>query len=138
VLRISKPTLLVGTTLLLFLGCEPPSNLPELGQVSGVVTLDGEPVAGATVQFDPDSAIRSQGSTDENGRYELVYRGETPGAVLGRHTVMVSKLVEDPRFGHRELLPERYWRAPTIRREVKPGQNVINLELTTDPEPDSE
>ena len=136
--RILNVTMLASGLLFLSLGCEPPSNVPELGEVTGVVTLDGEPLTDATVQFDPDSAIRSQGQTDKSGRYELLYQGKVKGAVLGRHIVMISKISEDPRYGHHEFLPERYWREPTLRREVKAGKNVINLELTSDPSPDSE
>ena len=66
-----------------------------------------------------------------------MYHGQAKGAVLGRHTVMISKITEDPSYGHRELLPERYWRDPTIRREVKAGKNVINLELTSKSGPES-
>ena len=119
-------------------GCEQPRNLPELGEVSGVVTLDGEPLADAVVQFNTANARTSQGHTDRRGRYELLYTGDTKGAVVGRHRITVSKLVSDPQFGHRETLPERYARGGTIRREVKAGKNVINLELESDPEPDSE
>ncbi|MBP88312.1 MAG: hypothetical protein CMJ64_16620 [Planctomycetaceae bacterium] len=122
------------------IGCEQPSNLPELGEVTGVVTLDGRPLASADVMFFPNyAAKRSQAITDENGRYELLYQRDiVKGAVVGHHTVAINKVVEDPRMGHRQILSDRYWKDSTIRREVKAGKNVINLALTSDPSLDSE
>jgi hypothetical protein len=61
--------------------------------VSGAVTLDGKPLAGAGVSFEPkrrgDPPARgSVGKTDENGQFELetAERGVT-GAAPGPHVV---------------------------------------------------
>ena len=70
----------------------------ELAPVSGVVTLYGEPLANATVSFEPqgsnsDESIAGPGSvgtTDEDGRYELTTFKQESGAVVGNHLVRIS------------------------------------------------
>jgi len=48
-------------------GCGPKG--PELAPVEGVVTLDGQPLEGATVLFHAEGGGRpSTGTTDANGR----------------------------------------------------------------------
>jgi hypothetical protein len=67
--------------------------------VSGKVTLDGQPLAGVDVSFQPTgsrpgSAVPgSTGITDAQGNYKLTIVGETEkeGAVPGKHIVRLSK-----------------------------------------------
>lgn len=68
------------------------ADLPDLGAVSGKVTMDGQPLAGATVIFTPSSGPGSStGVTNEAGEYTLVFR-QAVGAVIGNHKVSISKL----------------------------------------------
>ena len=122
-------TVVCAACCLAAVGCERPSNLPELGQVTGVVTLNGEPVVGAEIQFCPDNARRSQGTTDEQGRFILHYPEDVTGAVVGNHTIRVMKSVG---IALAEAIPPEFNRYSTLRREVKPGQNVIDIELISD------
>jgi hypothetical protein len=66
--------------------------------VSGVVTLDGKPLAGAIVNFQPapepavlEPGVASAGTTDASGRFTLtqIYP-EATGARIGRHRVSVT------------------------------------------------
>jgi hypothetical protein len=62
--------------------------------VSGIVTLNGKPLASAHVSFLPQEgkvAPGSDGTTDETGHYELTVTvtGES-GAVPGKHTVRIT------------------------------------------------
>ena len=67
------------------------ADLPDLGTVSGKVTMDGQPLAGAVVIFTPVSGPGSStGITDESGEYKLVFR-QAVGAVVGSHKVSISK-----------------------------------------------
>ncbi len=66
--------------------------------VSGTVTVDGEPIEGATVVFTPlavakdGTAIASHGKTDSSGKYTLMTTvTEQSGAVVGKHNVTISK-----------------------------------------------
>lgn len=114
-------------------------ELPDLGKVSGTITLDGKPLAGATILFNPiesEFAISetrsiqtrsSTGVTDEDGRYELIYMEGVPGAVVGEHRVSISKL-----DGARELAPSAYGPYSVERRTVEAGSNTIDFPLTSD------
>jgi hypothetical protein len=66
-----------------------------LVEVSGKVTLDGVPLEGATVNFQPSStkieAPSSFGRTDADGRFELSTAAGKQGAIPGQHRVRISK-----------------------------------------------
>ena len=75
-------------TVVLLAGCG-----GGLAPVSGTVTLDGEPVAGAKVTFLPAGpGIPATGTTDATGRYELRIGSGRTGVPRGRYGVTVSKL----------------------------------------------
>jgi hypothetical protein len=65
--------------------------------VSGVVTLDGQPVDKATVYFyavgDDKEGRPAQGVTDENGEFRLSTLGTDDGALPGEYKVVVHKYV---------------------------------------------
>ena len=68
---------------------------PPLAPVSGVVTLSGAPVAGATISFIPvDGGRVGTALTDRQGRYEMsTFPGDdADGALLGEHRVTVMKV----------------------------------------------
>ena len=98
---------LVAVTLPSLTGC---GGGPSLGQVSGTITMDGEPMADIQVTFEPKqveggTAIVgpfSTGLTDSSGKYTLKTRNGDDGAVVGEHTVSVSYAGSDPQ----ELLDE--------------------------------
>ena len=58
-------------TLVSSVGCSGASDQPELGEVSGIVTLDGKPVVGVNVVFKPDIGRAAAGNTDAEGNYSL-------------------------------------------------------------------
>jgi hypothetical protein len=62
----------------------------QLVDVSGVVTLDGQPLGHATVIFQADDGTFSLGQTDAAGRYHLQYNSEQAGVPPGRKTVRIS------------------------------------------------
>ncbi len=66
---------------------------PRTVDVTGVVTLDGQAVDGATVTFVPtDEGGRSAaGITDASGRFTLTTAGGGQGAVPGRYKVSIAK-----------------------------------------------
>lgn len=121
-------TLVLGLTM--STGCkteEPPPGPPKLVPVSGTITHDGKPLAGAIVQFNPTGPIGnllSIGETDENGKYELSHMN-FPGCAPGEYKVAVSltlttqgkpvtiaqhsSLSPDPaRAGAKEVIPPSY------------------------------
>jgi hypothetical protein len=100
----------------------------ELAQVGGRVTLDGQPLGVARLMFQPEGlGSPSYGTTDSDGRYVLGYKRGVKGAMIGWHRISIQ--VES---GTRAL-PARYNTKTELRREVAPGDNVLDFELTSDP-----
>jgi hypothetical protein len=126
--------LMFGITLsLLLTACGgAPSDQPELGTVSGVITMDGAPLANANVRFYPETGRASAAKTDDSGSYELVYIRDEMGAMIGKHSVKVSTLDEDSDpFGNQgsETVPEKYNKKTTLEATVEAGDNTINFDL---------
>jgi hypothetical protein len=70
-------------------------NRPQTFPVTGVVTMGGKPLAGATVMFNP---VASDGSgaialTDEQGRFKLTTFDSGDGAVVGEYRVAFVKTI---------------------------------------------
>jgi len=115
-------------------GCGGGGGGPPLGRVSGVVTLDGQPLADATVTFTPATGRPSQGVTGSDGRYTLAYTAEQPGAMVGDHVVRISTEGYMERPGGaveqmKERVPLRYNAQSTLTATVKVGTNDLPFEL---------
>ncbi len=81
-------TILLGLTVPVFiLGCGggAANDSVETAPVSGTVTMDGQPLAGAEVNFTTDK-FASSGTTDAEGKFEL-----PTGAAIGENKVFISK-----------------------------------------------
>jgi hypothetical protein len=77
--------------LVLIAGCG--SNGPAMVKVRGIVTLDGKPVEDAAVGFAPQNGDRpATGTTDASGHFTLTTFAPGDGAIVGTHTVTVSKI----------------------------------------------
>ena len=105
---------------------------PELAPVSGRVTLDGQPLSGARLMFQPEATgSPSYGATDRDGLYELGYKRGVNGAMIGWHIVRIQ--LDSEASGPKSLL-SRYNSQSELRREVKPGENnVFDFQLTSEP-----
>ena len=122
------------------LGCSRPQRpLPPLGRVTGVVTLDGKPLARAAVAFVPyERGNGAYATTDAEGRYTLRYTAHNEGAVVGRNRVEIrtggegrdadGNLVETP-----ERLPARYHATSQLVVEVAAGDNEFDFPLVSGP-----
>jgi len=112
------------------LGCSR-SDRPELGTVTGKVTLDGAALPNAGIGFQPiDGGRESTGVTDASGNYRLTYLRDVMGAKVGRHRVRISTGGEGENA--RELVPEKYRTETVLVREVRPGRNKIDFVLLSD------
>lgn len=125
-----QPVLRVTSLLLIsclaFTGCS--GN--QFGGVSGTVTLDGKPLAGATVEFSPAGGSPAYGVTDDEGRYKLLWSADQQGAPIGMNRVRITSFNEGkPRI--KERVPVKYNRQSELTREVGRGQQVFDFELTT-------
>lgn len=116
-----------------------------LAEVSGVVTIDGQPVKGGpegarvTVQFQP---ANGQGSTaiglaDVEGRY-VIATGSQSGIAPGEYLVSCAAS-ELAAGGARSLIDRKYANAKTsgLSLSVQPGSNEFNISLASSPNPRS-
>lgn len=107
-------------------------SLPQLGTVSGIVTLNGHPLKGISVTFIPQLTVTkarpSRAITDENGKFKLNYNSETDGAILGKHIVQFSKREGGDAAGI-ETLPSQFNTKSKITKTVKEGDNNFTFEL---------
>ena len=111
-------------------GCD---NGPTVAPVSGKVTFDGKPLAGATINFQPNDTKKltsgpgSFAVTGEDGRYvlQLVATKKQPGAVLGLHQVLISKpareVAADKDDISPDLLPAKYNKKSALTFDVTAG-----------------
>lgn len=107
---------------------------PPLGKVSGVVTLDGQPLADAIITFAPPNGRPSQGITGSDGRYTLAYTAEQQGAMVGDHVVRISTERYVERSGGAveqmvEKVPTKYHAESTLTATVKAGTNELPFDL---------
>lgn len=122
--------------LLTATGCGSGSG-PEIGTVSGKVTLDGKAVTDAVVTFNPDKGRGSRGRTNSDGVYELTYVGQQKGALVGEHAITITTkwMDEDPDTGkmvqHAETVPAKFNAQSTLRKSVESGHNTIDFDLAS-------
>ncbi len=84
-------TLFLSVLAFTFTGCG--YRRPAQVKTTGTVTLDGEPVAQASLMFIPDSGRPASGNTNKDGAFELSSYGGNDGLPAGNYRVTVTKLV---------------------------------------------
>jgi hypothetical protein len=119
-----------------------------LSQVSGQVTLDGQPLRGGkdgarvTVQFQPadGAGVTAVGLADENGNYEIAtgsQEGIPPGEYLvtcsASEVIRSSNPSAQPAF--RQLADPKYANATTsgLKFMVQAGRNEFDIPLESRP-----
>ncbi len=128
----SSVVLLVSLSIV---GCGgAPSDMPELGTVTGVVTLGGQPLANANIEFRPAEGRPSSAVTGADGSYALLYTAEYDGAKVGEHSVVVSIPTKEGDYDTDENDPKGNGLPYTasdgsIKKTVNSGSNEINIEL---------
>jgi len=134
----SRLLAIVALFVVLAIGCN--GGTPELGNVTGTVRLDGKPLVGAQVEFQPQKRLPpSYGATDNLGRYELEYTKDKLGAAVGAHTVRITtQTTGRDELGNEiqvpQRVPERYNDRSELIRQVKSGENVFDFDLQSEPE----
>ena len=135
-----KYSLLFTFMCLITVGCSnTPGDQPDLGTVTGTVTMDEKPLAGVMVVFSPEKGRSSMGTTDDAGNYELIYVGDTKGAKIGSHTISITTVQNDNSEEEggagaapfKETIPAKYNTKSTLTEEVKAGENVFDFQLTS-------
>ena len=133
----------VVAVAVLAVGCG--SDGPQLAPVEGVVMLEGEPLEGAVVLFQPSEGGKpATGLTDAAGKFVLSTHEQGDGAQVGVNKVSVTKElpsanaanVEEGEITDVELgTPARY-ASPDLSGltvTVESGLAPVTLELTWEP-----
>jgi hypothetical protein len=123
------------------------SRGPKLVPVSGVVLLDGQPVANAAVLFIPAEGRPAEGTTDAEGKFTLQTFQPGDGALVGLHDVTVTGVrvhgvtattdglsdADPGKVRYEWFVPQRYSVRETsqLKVEVKPGMGPVKLELAS-------
>lgn len=109
---------------------------PETADVTGTVTLDGTPVEGAIVGFQPAQGIPATATTDASGRFSLkavvgqnavtVIKSETIGGAAPQDSEATAGDVET-----RSLLPIKYstTQGSGLSFDVQPGMAPVTIDL---------
>lgn len=124
-------------------GCGYRPDLPPTAEVSGTVTLDGQPLSGAMILFVPDAQKGTKGASgvaasDEKGHFEVATAG-VKGALVGFHKIRVearAKPKNETDTMPPSLIPAKYNNPSTsgLSAEVKKDQkNVVDLALKSKP-----
>lgn len=106
------------------------------GEVSGTVTLDGEPLSGATVEFTPKGGGRpAMGETNEKGKFKLEYLVDQPELPEGEYIVRITTATsKEDEEGNTVEIPERVPEKYNANSELKvkvPGGDY-NFDLKSD------
>ena len=121
---------ITGVTLLS--GCGGDSNL---GDVGGVVTLNGEPLEGAYITFTPTQSdgigTATYAKTGSDGTYRVFAADETYGAYIGENLVRIKTgvLKRDGTGITEEIIPNIYNSQSDLIADVKSGTNTFDFEL---------
>jgi len=96
-------------------------------EVTGTVLVDGKPLLGAFVTFTPEApdAVRSVGSTNDEGRYRVIRPGGKIGAMTGKNRVSVTG------GDAGRALPPQYNSQTTLQCDVTRGANVFDIDIKT-------
>src|SRR5687768_1820438 len=94
---VSAMRLLVFLLLAVLFGCDDrPTRVP----VSGIVTIDGQPLDRGNIKFVPKNGRPSAGSIGTDGRFTLTCYDGNDGALLGTHRVQVAanRIISDSKI----------------------------------------
>ena len=146
---------LLALSLIVFPGCSDGSGL-SVEMVEGTITLDGEPLAGATVGFSPadGEGMPAVGRTDESGKFVLTATqggAAGKGTTAGRYNVSITKeaLQREPTEQERKrmdetgvspnipivsIVPKKYNNSNSsgLTAEVVRGKNTFDFALESD------
>jgi hypothetical protein len=121
--------LIVLLLLPLLAGCDDrPTRVP----VSGIVTIDGQPVTRGNIKFVPQNGRPSAGAIGEDGRFTLTCYDGNDGALLGTHRVQIAsnRIISDSKIEW--FAPPKYadFRTSEINVEITEPVDDLNIDLT--------
>jgi hypothetical protein len=119
---------LLGVVFFALAGCsDEAADMPELGQVHGLVTLDSKPLKNVTVYFKPEVGRPSLGKTDDSGQYVAKYRIDKEGVKVGPSKVHLEWGIDDSG----PPIPPKFGGKSDLKLEVKSGDNEFNIDVVS-------
>jgi len=116
------PLLILAAVACILPGCGG-ADIPELGDVKGVVTMNGDPVVGIDVVAYPQDGRPGFGKTDESGAYRIMFKNGISGTKVGQTRITPLYTNGGP------AVPSEY---AEMMFDIKPGENVINFDMKSD------
>ncbi len=140
-LRAIGPGVVLAIGLVGCGGPEQKSGLPLI-PVAGTVTLDGQPLADADLQFIPEGDTKGQGGygrTGRDGSYTVSTPFGEPGLAAGAYRVVIQKLVAPASSAASGPIDPNIPPIESPYREALPliysDQNATTLRATVPPDP---
>ena len=136
----------LGATLCCPLVCGCGGDKYDVVPVSGRVTLDGRPVSGARISFQPvasgtgvlNAGPGSYGKTDAKGHFTLrTVQTDKRGAVTGKHVVLMTTIVaqdnatDDAPMPVKKILPRKCFDGSMQFDVPEGGTDRADFELTS-------
>jgi hypothetical protein len=135
--RLTANGLAAGLVFVSLLSCG--RRDPPQADVSGRVTLNGRPLAGAKVVFEPlyGSGLTASGITDSLGRYRLEAEGGQARIRTGPYRVRIGTFWIQPNepgvpVASPEIVPAGYNVNSVQTRTVQAGLQTLDFELSAD------
>src|SRR5687767_14367959 len=120
----------IPLVLTILVGCSQDGGF-QLAKVSGTVTLDGQPVAGAGLEFVAEAGGVAYGRTDASGRYYMSFGSSRTGAIVGKNQVRITAgdkvAVGDKKYERTEVFPKKYNSESEQYVDVAAGNNTIDF-----------
>jgi len=105
-------------------------GMPNLGAVSGNVTIDGAPLSNVIIAFMPAEGRPATAQTDAKGFYRLEYVGGVEGCKVGPATVC---FFPPTGVSPSHPIPAKYTNNSTeFKVEIKEGTNTFDFDLKSD------
>ncbi|EAQ77881.1 hypothetical protein [Blastopirellula marina] len=115
--------LLIGT-----LGCTAERRLPDRIDVTGKVTLGGEPLPAGSISFSSEKDI-ADGMVASADIKDGQYAAKVP---LGEKKVVIHSIIQtsDPAHEFMDLIPVQYNKKSTLTADVSVGNSEFDFHLT--------
>ena len=108
---------------------------PEMYDVSGTVTFDGQPVERGEISLDPDDArLSPDAGVIEQGRFSFPAKPGKKTVRIRASRPLPPERQDAPEMGtlYEDYIPAKYNRQSTLTADISPGgDNQFTFELTT-------
>lgn len=116
-------------------GCGPPMVRYEMLPVSGVVTMEGQPLANADVILESEVGPRGFGVTDVSGKFTVATRQFGSGLPAGSYRVSIrgADTTRLGASGPRVVVPSMYREPGLGRVSIEAGMQPLTFDLQARP-----